>query len=213
MSWTNPKTWLSAVLSAADMNTHVRDNLLETAPAKVTTAGDIVYATGANALTRLGIGSAGQRLQVVSGVPAWVAPGTILGSDVTKNSSTSYSDITGLSFSIGANEKWAFELWLIVVGNSTMDFKMSFTYPASPSLAKGYWSTILTGVAGDQYADLNGDFVYDLQGSSVQMLPLFRGIILNGSNAGTVQARYAQNTSNGTDLSVKAGSILRTWKL
>lgn len=27
MAWTNPKTWLAAVLSVADMNTEVRDNL------------------------------------------------------------------------------------------------------------------------------------------------------------------------------------------
>lgn len=27
MAWTNPKTWAAAVLTVADMNTHVRDNL------------------------------------------------------------------------------------------------------------------------------------------------------------------------------------------
>jgi len=27
MAWTNPKTWVAAVLTVADMNTHVRDNL------------------------------------------------------------------------------------------------------------------------------------------------------------------------------------------
>ena len=27
MAWTNPKTWTAAVLTVADMNTHVRDNL------------------------------------------------------------------------------------------------------------------------------------------------------------------------------------------
>lgn len=55
MAWTNPKTYVvSAVLTAAEMNTYQRDNMLETAPAKVTTAGDIVYATGANQLARLG---------------------------------------------------------------------------------------------------------------------------------------------------------------
>ncbi len=27
MAWTNPKTWLAAILSVADMNLHIRDNL------------------------------------------------------------------------------------------------------------------------------------------------------------------------------------------
>jgi len=41
------------VVLAADMNTYLRDQQLETAPAKVSAQGDIVYASGANALARL----------------------------------------------------------------------------------------------------------------------------------------------------------------
>jgi len=42
----------------------------------VTTAGDLLYGTGASAITRLGIGSAGQVLTVSSGLPAWSTPTT-----------------------------------------------------------------------------------------------------------------------------------------
>jgi len=76
MGWTAPRTWTtSELVTAAIMNTHVRDNLLETAPAKVTAAGDIVYATAANALARLAIGAARQVLATNSGAtaPEWVA--------------------------------------------------------------------------------------------------------------------------------------------
>jgi hypothetical protein len=37
----------------------------------VTTAGDVIYATGSSAVTRLGIGSTGQVLTVAGGVPSW----------------------------------------------------------------------------------------------------------------------------------------------
>jgi len=37
----------------------------------VTTAGDIIYGTGAGAVTRLGVGSTGQVLTVAAGVPSW----------------------------------------------------------------------------------------------------------------------------------------------
>lgn len=37
----------------------------------VTTAGDIIYATGSGAVTRLGVGSTGQVLTVAAGVPSW----------------------------------------------------------------------------------------------------------------------------------------------
>ena len=58
MAWTAPRTWTTGELvTAALLNAHVRDNLLETYPAKVTTAGDIAYATAANAIARLPIGS------------------------------------------------------------------------------------------------------------------------------------------------------------
>ena len=39
-----------AVLTAAQLNTHLRDNLNETAPAKASVAGQIFAATGANAI-------------------------------------------------------------------------------------------------------------------------------------------------------------------
>jgi len=40
----------------------------------VTTAGDVIYATGSSAVTRLGIGSTGQVLTVAAGVPSWATP-------------------------------------------------------------------------------------------------------------------------------------------
>src|SRR3990167_4205296 len=58
MAWTAPRTWVTAELvTAALLNAHVRDNLLESAAAKVTTKGDIVAATGANALARIAVGA------------------------------------------------------------------------------------------------------------------------------------------------------------
>lgn len=74
MSWTTPKTWtVGEILTAADMNSQLRDNLLETAVGKVTTAGDTVYATGANALARLAKGTAGQWLKQGASFPEWAS--------------------------------------------------------------------------------------------------------------------------------------------
>lgn len=42
--------------------------------ATVTTSGDLLYGTGASAITRLGIGSTGQVLTVSGGLPAWTTP-------------------------------------------------------------------------------------------------------------------------------------------
>lgn len=54
-------------VTASIMNTHVRDNLLETFVAKTTAAGDICYASAANSLVRLPAGSARAILQYSAG--------------------------------------------------------------------------------------------------------------------------------------------------
>lgn len=51
MTWTSPMTFTAnTVLTAAQLNTHLRDNLLETAPSKATTATGYFCATGANSI-------------------------------------------------------------------------------------------------------------------------------------------------------------------
>jgi hypothetical protein len=68
----------------------------------VTTAGDVIYATGSGAVTRLGIGTAGQVLTVNGGAtaPSWATPSggggwTSLASGSCSGSSVSLSSISG----------------------------------------------------------------------------------------------------------------------
>ena len=81
MAWTAPRTWVTGeTVTAALMNAQVRDNLLETSTAVVTTAGDLVYADAANSMgTRLAIGSAGTRLVSTGTAPVWRATGGMIG--------------------------------------------------------------------------------------------------------------------------------------
>ena len=73
MAWGAPRTWVSGeTVTAALMNAHIRDNLLETCPATVTTAGDITYADAANSMgSRLGIGAANTILTSNGSAPTW----------------------------------------------------------------------------------------------------------------------------------------------
>jgi hypothetical protein len=75
MAWTTPKTWASGyVVLAADLNTHLRDNLNVTAPAVMTTAGDIIYASGANTPARLAKSTTSTQYLANTGTsnaPAW----------------------------------------------------------------------------------------------------------------------------------------------
>ena len=78
MAWTTPVDYSTGQVITAAIWTGLigsGGNIDETAPAKVTTAGDLVYGTGANAIARLGVGSANQVLKVNSGAtaPEWSA--------------------------------------------------------------------------------------------------------------------------------------------
>lgn len=51
MAWTAPRTWTTAeVVTASHMNTHVRDNLLETAPNQASASGELIVSAGSKSV-------------------------------------------------------------------------------------------------------------------------------------------------------------------
>lgn len=136
-------------MTAALMNVHLRDNLNETAPAKVTTAGDTVYATAANALARLAIGAANQllRTNAEATAPEWMTPiwlplagGTMSGETIfadqlaTRPKLKDYSEATvaantGASYAIDLESGNWFEL--------TLTDNCVFTFSNPPASGSG----------------------------------------------------------------------------
>ena len=123
MAWTAPRTWVAAeTLTAALLNTHVRDNLLESAPAKVTTKGDLVVATAANSLTRLAVGS----------------NGAVLVSDSAATSGTRWSS-TGRTASAGVAHGVLFDTTLTAAANSDA---LLFTHLSQCVVASGTYTDL-----------------------------------------------------------------------
>ena len=75
MAWTTPRTWSTGeVVTAALLNAQIKANMDLTAPAVMTTAGDIIYASGANTPVRLAKDANATRYLSNTGtsnVPAW----------------------------------------------------------------------------------------------------------------------------------------------
>lgn len=99
MAWTTPMTFSAgAVLTAAQLNTHLRDNMNETAAATASSAGDLVYADAANSMgSRLA--HPGQSRMLVSDASnglAWRQPAEDVnfsgGSASGASSATSYTE-------------------------------------------------------------------------------------------------------------------------
>ena len=143
MAWTAPRTWVTAeTVTAALMNTHIRDNLLETAAATATTDGDIVYADAANSMgNRLGIG-AGHGLLVSDGSdPMWRVPATETNTGSGDGSETTYETLgtTPAGWGFGGVETevtvttgtWALVMWAAALSNDTSAARTILSYSVS----------------------------------------------------------------------------------
>ena len=209
MAWTAPRTWVTAeIVTAGNMNTHVRDNFLETGPAKVTTAGDIVYAIGANAFARLGLGAFAANTQNQKYVTK--------SADESVTSSTTLQDDDDLLLAVGTNEIWVVELVLIVKSNAAADFKWAWTDPASATSIR--W-TIYRNTSGTLVADFGDATASALAVSMASAtvpypVPMHEIVVIEtAGTSGNLQLQWAQNTSDGTATQVLKGSHLRALQI
>jgi hypothetical protein len=134
--------------------------------------------------------------------------------DQSKTTDTALSDATNLGLSVGANEEWQLE-WSLYASGGGGDFKFAITVPASTT---GYWGihglvTSATGSSSDLQAgglnvfgDANTLAVGDAASSGTIILIIVKAVVFVSSTAGTVQLRFAQNSSVGTASSLRAGS-------
>ena len=178
MAWTNPRDWTTGeVVTASIMNTHVRDNLNMTAPHVVTTAGDIVYATGDSALQRLAIGSSGYVLNSTGSAPAW----------------THSPSFTGLTLSgvLDVNGSIDFD-------GTTLDVDASgaVTVTSTSSSANGIYLQANGGTS--ETIKIHAD-----QGTSVTEGAASVSLL---SDAGGVELRSTANLANAINLTVDGGT-------
>jgi hypothetical protein len=153
MAWTTPKTWASGyVVLAADLNTHLRDNLNVTAPAVMSSQGDVLYASGANTPARLAKDANATRSLTNTGTsnnPAWAQVALATGVSGT------------LPVGSGGTGATSFTANGILVGNATSAVAVTATMATKghlmigdgsgvPSmLAVGGANTVLTADSGE----------------------------------------------------------------
>lgn len=131
----------NTTFTAAQFNTYVRDNLLETAPAKATTAGRIFVATGANVLAERQITSATVTTSqtttstsytdlATSGPAVTVTTGTlamVMISCQMSNSTTSQTCRASFAVSVGTTTAAADEWCLMQEGAANDDIRHGIT--------------------------------------------------------------------------------------
>ena len=126
-------------------------------------------------------------------------------SDETKTSDTALTT-TGLSFSISANQAMRVRgvlHWRSV--NGTGDIQLDVTGPASPTLVRINLRTMVGATGGSARATAFSSAMA-ITGTAEEGYASFDMLIVNGSNAGTITLRWAQNTSSTDSTTLYAGS-------
>lgn len=92
-------------VTAALMNSAIRDNFLETSAATVTTAGDIAFADAANSMgSRFALGAANSHLVSTGSAPVW----RVIATDVDSGTESNDTAVNGTGyFSLGVSQ-WGF---------------------------------------------------------------------------------------------------------
>lgn len=135
--------------------------------------------------------------------------------DESVTSSVTLQNDDTFFIAINANEVWTIEAHLFVSGNTSGDIQWAFNVPSG---ATG-WNTGLRIIATATSTNDNGAWsaIEDLTDTGFRASGTVTGtpvhiqvnaIVINSSNAGNIQFRWAQNTSNATATTIEAGSYM-----
>jgi hypothetical protein len=141
--------------------------------------------------------------------------------DTTKNNTSVLTADPDLHFTIGANEVWTLETYLIFNSSTnTPGLAVSFTGPASPTLVNingervtSNNSTFDGQVHGGGKAITSFGTQYDFAGIISGETERLKGIIINGANSGTITLTWAQVTATAENTTLKQGSFIIASKI
>ncbi len=133
--------------------------------------------------------------------------------DETVTSSTTLQNDNDFSFSIGANETYIIECHLTVSwGPGVGGFKYDFTGPTSPTNVMIFENVVGWGTgnaSGSQITAFSSSHSFTDTDHAYGANFIIRGTIENGANAGTVQLRWAQETSDAIAATMWRGSYMK----
>ncbi|MCP3682533.1 MAG: beta-propeller fold lactonase family protein, partial [bacterium] len=186
------------------------------------TTGDILYASGANTLTKLGVGSDNQVLKLSGGVPTWGSDSTgSAGSGffaTTSDSLAIYPVDTTDVFMLGSDATSTAEIVLDQAGNSWIANAYNFGIgTSSPDVLFHVGSSTPTTVSGYQDAFFSGAVEIDGALTLDTTLTVANGGtgsttltgLLKGNGTGMIQTAVAGTDylSSVSDLTLTAGNI------
>ena len=126
--------------------------------------------------------------------------------DETVNASATYQDDDHLSFAVGANESWAIEIHGRCTVLAASDIKFRFTVPSGASMPMG---VVWMGNSTSEF--VSSDMTGGITAADATIRGSFHlyAIYIGGSNAGTVQLQWAQDTAVAENTILNSGAWLK----
>lgn len=181
------------------------------------TTGDVLYASGANTLAKLGIGSAGQVLTVSAGIPAWgaAATGTVSSITGTANRITTSPSTITTTGSIDISASYVGQASITTLGTiTTGTWNGTLIGPTFGGTGQSTITTgdLLFGSAPNVWSKLSAAATAGtyLRNGGTGVAPAWSGVVLpNSATTGDVMIATGTNVF-GNLASVTAGSFIRS---
>jgi len=194
------ETWVPSTASGGGLTVEDEGSPLSTDATTLDFVGAGVTATGSGATKTITIPGGGGGVVAVH-----------KSADETVNNTSTLQNDDHILFAVGANEKWAFELQLFVIGNSTADFKMGWSVPSGATM-RWFAGFGATAAGGDLHGLASGELLTEsstrdlyVNGTTHHTLV---GYVFNGATPGNVVLRWAQNTANASNTTLERGTFL-----
>lgn len=128
----------------------------------------------------------------------------------SRTSSTAFTDVTDMAFSVGANETWVYQMYLFGSAAATGDYRFRVNAPAS--------STCAAGISSMQGSFTNtsivcGGTINSIPGSDANEPYIVAGTVATAGTSGTVQLQFAQASVDATASIIMANSYLLAFKV
>lgn len=129
--------------------------------------------------------------------------------DETVNNSAALQNDDALFVAVEANAIYKVFARFLYNGNSTADFKLGWTFPTGLTMTytlHGVYVATPTVFSTSEFIQTGNPA---LEGAGADRAAnIDGGLVTVGSTAGTLQVQWAQNTANGSDTKMRAGSYL-----
>lgn len=129
------------------------------------------------------------------------------------STATAFADCTGLSFSVGANSDYVFEVFLIyTTAQTAVGINLGVNGPGTPTALAGriIGYTAGTTISGKHFNSYNQAGLVQSAALAGNNFADMRGLLRNGGTAGTLILRVATEVQ-GTPVTVGTGSVIR-WR-